>query len=136
MTYPPEPWSSIFGEGARSSRTAGNRLRSRAGRIYREDSMSLTGARQDLQTIQQSVAAGSVVVSSTGTGPFEQILLDGRHALHADEPVPVGGSDAGPGTYELLLMALGSCTSMTVNLYAARKKWTLEQGVGALYTRT
>ena len=76
--------------------------------------MSPTGARQDLQTIQQSVAAGSVVVASTGTGPFEQILLDGRHALHADEPVPVGGSDAGPGPYELLLMALGSCTSMTV----------------------
>src|SRR2546430_2861660 len=85
----PEPWSSIFGEGARSSRTAGNRLRSRARRIYREDSMSPTGARQDLQTIQQSVAAGSVVVASTGTGPFEQILLDGRHALHADEPVVV-----------------------------------------------
>ena len=59
--------------------------------------MSPTGARQDLQTIQQSVAAGSVVVASTGTGPFEQILLDGRHALHADEPVPVGGSGAGPG---------------------------------------
>ena len=89
--------------------------------------MSPTGARQDLQTIQQSVAAGSVVVASTGTGPFEQILLDGRHALHADEPVAVGGNDAGPGPYELLLMALGSCTSMTVNLYAARKKWTLEQ---------
>ena len=59
-------------------------------------------------------------MASTGTGPFEQILLDGRHALHADEPVPVGGSDAGPGPYELLLMALGSCTSMTVNLYAVR----------------
>ena len=89
--------------------------------------MSPMGARQDPQTLQRSVAAGSVVVASTGTGPFEQILLDGRHALHADEPVPVGGSDAGPGPYELLLMALGSCTSMTVNLYAARKKWTLEQ---------
>jgi putative redox protein len=89
--------------------------------------MSPTGARQDPQTLQRSVPAGSVVVASTGTGPFEQILLDGRHALHADEPVAVGGGDAGPGPYELLLMALGSCTSMTVNLYAARKKWTLEQ---------
>jgi hypothetical protein len=89
--------------------------------------MSPTGMRQDLQTIQQSVAAGSVVVASTGTGPFEQILLDGRHALHADEPVPVGGSDAGPGPYELLLMALGNCTSMTVNLYAARKSGLLNR---------
>src|SRR5258707_12697439 len=75
-------------------------------RIYREDSMSPTGARQDLQTIQQSVAAGSVVVASTGTGPFEQILLDRRHALRTDEPVPEGGSEAGPGPYELLLHAV------------------------------
>jgi putative redox protein len=94
-----------------------------------EDDMSRTGARQDLQTLGQSVPAGSVVVASTGTGPFEQILLDGRHALRADEPAAVGGGDAGPGPYELLLMALGSCTSMTVGMYAARKKWTLDQVV-------
>ncbi len=37
--------------------------------------MSLSGARQDLQTIQQSVAAGSVVVASTGTGPFDRAIL-------------------------------------------------------------
>src|SRR6267378_302293 len=95
--------------------------------------MSPTGARQDPQTLQRSVAAGSVVVASTGTGPFEQILLDGRHALHADEPVALGGGDAGPGPYELLLMALGSCTSMTIHLYAARKKWPLEQVVVRLH---
>ena len=41
---------------------------------------------QDLETLQKSVAAGSVVVAFAGTGPFEQMLLDGRHALRADEP--------------------------------------------------
>src|SRR2546423_13712754 len=89
----------------------------------------MDSTRQDAQTLQQSIVPGSVIVASTGMGPFEQILLDGRHALRANEPVAVGGGDAGPGPYELLLMALGSGTSMTVNMYAARKNWTLDQVV-------
>ena len=91
--------------------------------------MSSATTRHDPGELQASVPAGTVIVASTGAGPFDQILLDGRHTLRADEPVAAGGSDAGPGPYELLLMALGSCTSMTVNLYAARKKWPLEQVV-------
>ena len=62
-------------------------------------------------------------------GAFQQIMLDGRHRLRADEPAAAGGDDAGPGPYELLLMALGSCTSMTLQMYAARKKWPLVQAV-------
>ena len=91
--------------------------------------MSSATIRHDQGELQASVPAGTVVVASTGAGPFDQILLDGRHALHADEPVAAGGGDAGPGPYELLLMALGSCTSMTVHLYARQKKWPLEQVV-------
>jgi putative redox protein len=79
------------------------------------------------QALQASLTAGTVIVASTDAGPFEQIMLDGRHTLQADEPIAAGGGDAGPGPYELLLMALGSCTSMTIRLYAARKKWPLEQ---------
>ena len=86
-------------------------------------------SRRDAGALQASVSPGTVVVASTGAGPFEQALLDGRHSLLADEPVSVGGGDSGPGPYELLLMALGGCTSMTVQLYAARKKWPLEQVV-------
>ncbi len=84
---------------------------------------------RDLETLQQSVVPGSVIVASTGNGPYEQFILDGRHALTADEPVAVGGGDAGPGPYELLLMALGSCTSMTIRMYAGRKKLPLDQVV-------
>ena len=91
--------------------------------------MDSTAARQDAQALQQSIVPGSVIVASTGIGPFEQILLDGRHTLRADEPVAVGGGDVGPSPYELLLMALGSCTSMTINMYATRKKWALDQVV-------
>jgi putative redox protein len=85
--------------------------------------------RRDQSVLQASISPGTVVVASTDAGAFEQMLLDGRHVLRADEPVAAGGGDSGPGPYELLLMALGSCTSMTVHLYAARKKWPLEQVV-------
>ncbi|MEA2814535.1 MAG: putative redox protein, partial [Rhodospirillaceae bacterium] len=87
--------------------------------------MSSATTRHDPGELQASVPAGTVIVASTGAGPFDQIMLDGRHTLHADEPVAAGGSDGGPGPYELLLMALGSCTSMTVHLYARQKKWPL-----------
>src|SRR5579871_680676 len=97
-----------------------------------ESEMTNGDTPHDVRLLQSSLAAGSVLVASIGTGTFEQIMLDGRHALTADEPVAAGGGDAGPGPYELLLMALGSCTSMTVRMYAARKKWPLEQVIVTL----
>lgn len=88
-----------------------------------------TTDRQDAAALQASLEKGTVIVASTGASPFEQVMLDGRHRLTADEPVSAGGGDAGPNPYELLLMSLGSCTSMTVHMYAGRKKWPLEQVV-------
>ncbi len=73
------------------------------------------------------VEPGTVVVAESGDGLFSQHLLDGRHRLLADEPVVAGGNDLGPGPYELLLMALGACTSMTLRLYAKRKQWPLDR---------
>ena len=64
-----------------------------------------------------------VIVTDSGRGRFEQLLFNGRHIALADEPVADGGADAGPGPYDLLLMALGACTSMTLRLYASRKHW-------------
>ncbi len=81
------------------------------------------------QQYQSTVAPGTVVVTDTGEGPFGQALLDGRHILKADEPTTVGGKDGGPNPYELLLMSLGACTSMTLRLYATRKALPLEHVV-------
>jgi putative redox protein len=78
---------------------------------------------------QSTVAPGTVVVTDNGEGPFGQALLDGRHLLKADEPVAASGKDAGPNPYELLLMSLGACTSMTLRLYATRKAIPLEHVV-------
>jgi uncharacterized OsmC-like protein len=61
----------------------------------------------------------------SGEGKFAEHLLDGRHLLVADEPASAGGNDRGPGPYELLLMALGAWTTMTLRLYADRKGWPL-----------
>ncbi len=59
---------------------------------------------------------------------YVQNISIGPHALKSDEPVEVGGNDAGPGPYELLLAALGACANITVRMYAERKGWPL-QGV-------
>ena len=75
----------------------------------------------------QAPAIAGVRVEEAGEGRFAQLVQAGRHRLRADEPVAVGGDDSGPGPYDLLLAALGACTSMTVRLYAERKKWPLER---------
>ncbi|WP_229909969.1 OsmC family protein [Streptomyces flavofungini] len=54
--------------------------------------------------------------------------------LAADEPEPAG-ADSGPGPYDLLLAALGACTSTTVRMYAARKGWPLEKVTVSLRNR-
>src|SRR5882724_1261873 len=65
-----------------------------------------------------------VIVHGDATG-FAQQILAGAQALTADEPVEGGGTDIGPSPYNLLLAALGACTSMTVGMYARRKAWPL-----------
>jgi putative redox protein len=67
---------------------------------------------------------GDVVVRGAADG-FVQEITAGSHRLHSDEPAAVGGTDTGPTPYDLLLAALGSCTSMTVAIYARRKQWPL-----------
>jgi putative redox protein len=66
-------------------------------------------------------------IVSVSEGPrLARSIAVGAHTLAADEPRPVG-TDTGPTPGELLLAALGSCTSMAVRAYADRHGWPLDQ---------
>ena len=75
---------------------------------------------------QAASPEGTVTVTETGTGTYTQRIIAGGHQLVADEPQPLG-DDEGPNPYDLLLAALGACTSMTVRMYANRKGWQLDR---------
>jgi putative redox protein len=63
---------------------------------------------------------------NAGQTRFLQNISVGPHSLQGDESVDVGGSDAGANPHELLLAALGTCASITVQMYAERKQWPLD----------
>lgn len=72
-------------------------------------------------------ASAPVVVAETTQGPFLNHVVVGQHRLLADEPTSIGGFDAGPAPYDFLGAALGACTSMTLRMYADRKKLPLDR---------
>lgn len=74
----------------------------------------------------QAPEDGAVIVSENGVGRFGQDIAAGTHMLQADEPVAMGGRDSGPTPYQFLSAALGTCTGMTIRMYAARKGWPVE----------
>jgi uncharacterized OsmC-like protein len=82
---------------------------------------------QTRSTSNGSGAAGlrEVLVSGDAEGLTQEIIA-GPHQLTTDEPKGAGGKDEGPTTpYDFLLAALGSCTSITVTMYARCKGWPL-----------
>ncbi|WFL77029.1 bifunctional alpha/beta hydrolase/OsmC family protein [Altererythrobacter arenosus] len=66
------------------------------------------------------------VVVKSGHGKFGTEVHTVSHRFIADEPKSYGGDDTGPTPYDLLNAALGTCTAMTMKMYADRKGWPLE----------
>jgi putative redox protein len=81
----------------------------------------------------ESLPAEPFVEARIDAVGFRTELAMRGHVLLADEPVDAGGRDAGPTPYEYLLAAIGSCTAMTVRMYADRKGWPLREVVVRLW---
>ena len=79
---------------------------------------------------EEDVPAGGeaqeVLVSEAGGTGLAQLVVNGSHELVSDEPTSLGGGNAGPTPYGLLMAALGSCTSITLRMYARKKKIPLD----------
>jgi len=69
----------------------------------------------------------TILASATvdGEAGYAQKVTAAGHEIAADEPVKRGGTNTGPGPFELMLASLGACTAITFRMYAERKQWNL-----------
>ena len=70
--------------------------------------------------------AGTRVHAELSTPDFKVDIVANGHKLVADEPQDLGGADAGPAPFALVVAGLSACTAITLKMYAARKEWPLE----------
>lgn len=80
----------------------------------------------DLLPKLMNAPEGVVRVSEADANNFIQDISAAGHHLVADEPISYGGDFLGPTPYQLVSAGLGACTSMTIRMYARRKKLPLE----------
>ena len=79
----------------------------------------------EVPDVPQPETSHEVVAQLEEVDKFTTYLKSGTHRFIADEPTNYGGNDYGPSPYDYLSAALAACTSMTLQMYARRKKWPL-----------
>ena len=62
-----------------------------------------------------------------GRDHYRTVVTADGHTIISDEPLELGGTNEGMNSSMLLLASLGSCTAITLRMYADRKKWPLEK---------
>lgn len=95
--------------------------------LYVADVLAAWAQRYLPAAAERSTTEGEVLVEPEGAGQFTQRVVLGPHTILSDEPESLGGNAHGPTPYDLLLAALGSCTNMTLRMYANHKKIPLER---------
>lgn len=68
--------------------------------------------------------------ASVRATPMSQYTLLGavrKHAVLFDEPEELGGGDFGPDPMEMVALSLAACTSLTLKMYAQRRKWNIDE---------
>jgi putative redox protein len=68
-----------------------------------------------------------MVTAIIGKEHYRTELIASGKTVIADEPEEVGGTNAGPAPGEFLMIALASCTAITLRMYADRKKWAVDK---------
>jgi uncharacterized OsmC-like protein len=119
----PKSFISLFGADHLLSRRSDDAYVANVITAWAQPYLDMTA---DAET-DDDTAPGTVIVRETGKAKFQQKVISGKHSLIADEPIDVGGLDSGLSPYDLLLAALGACTSMTLRLYAEQKKLALKR---------
>lgn len=102
-------------------------LSNKADSLYAGDMIACWAKRYINQPEKEALKVEKQVAVRLGSEGFTSEVMVRQHSLTADEPESVGGNDFGPTPYELVAAGLGACTVMTVQMYARRKKWQVDE---------
>jgi uncharacterized OsmC-like protein/esterase/lipase len=95
--------------------------------LYVGEMIASWAKRYIAQPQKDTLKAKKQVAVRLGKTGFTSDIMVRQHSLTADEPESIGGNDFGPTPYELVAAGLGACTAMTIQMYARRKKWVVDE---------